>query len=331
MAESQQQQHQRYLVTGGAGFIGSHLAERLLAAGHQVTILDDLSTGRRENLTNVLGKPGVEFVRDSVENESTVNTLVAQADGVFHLAAAVGVQLVLDEPVRTIRTTIHGTEVVLDAATRFGRPVLITSSSEVYGKGAKVPFNEDDDVVMGPTRTTRYCYAYCKAIDEYLGLAYHKQFGLPVRIVRLFNTVGPRQVGRYGMVLPRFASAAVKGEPLVVHGDGKQTRCFCHAGDVVDALINLSSQAAAVGQVYNLGGEQEISINDLAARVIQLAGSKSPVHYVSLEQAYGHRFEDMPRRVPDLRKVQSAIGFRPRLGLDDIVKSVIEDVRRTPA
>src|SRR3954447_5461784 len=204
-------QPRRYLVTGGAGFIGSHLAERLAGEGHQVTILDDLSTRRRENLAALVSHPGVQFVRDSVENDATVNTLVAQSDGVFHLAAAVGVQLVLDEPVRTIRTTIHGTEVVLDAANRFGRPVLITSSSEVYGKGQKVPFNEDDDVVMGPTRTTRYCYAYCKAIDEYLGLAYHKQYGLPVRIVRLFNTVGPRQVGRYGMVLPRFAAAAVKG------------------------------------------------------------------------------------------------------------------------
>ena len=324
-------QQQRFLITGGSGFIGSHLAERLFAAGHAVVILDDLSTGRTENLAGVLGKPGVQFVRDSVENEATVNTLMAQCDGVFHLAAAVGVQLVLDEPVRTIRTTIHGTEVVLDAASRFGRPVMLTSSSEVYGKGAKVPFHEDDDVVMGPTKTTRYCYAYCKAIDEYLGLAYHKQYGLPVRIVRLFNTVGPRQVGRYGMVLPRFAEAAAKNEPLVVHGDGKQTRCFCHVSDVVDALVALTNTPGAAGQVFNLGGDQEISINDLAARVIRLAGSGSRVEHVSIEQAYGHRFEDMPRRVPDLSKVRGAIGFRPNHGLDDIVRSVISHVRGTEA
>jgi UDP-glucose 4-epimerase len=321
------QQQQRYLITGGSGFIGSHLAERLVAAGHAVVVIDDLSTGHTDNLASVLGKPGVQFVRDSVENESTVNTLMAQCDGVFHLAAAVGVQLVLDEPVRTIRTTIHGTEVVLDAASRFGRPVLITSSSEVYGKGAKVPFHEDDDVVMGPTKTTRYCYAYCKAIDEYLGLAYHKQYGLPVRIVRLFNTVGPRQVGRYGMVLPRFAEAALRGEPLVVHGDGRQTRCFCHVSDVADALVALANTPGAVGQVFNLGGEEELSINDLAARVIKLANSGSRTEHVSIEQAYGHRFEDMPRRVPDLSKIRAAIGFRPRLGLDDIIRSVIDHAR----
>jgi UDP-glucose 4-epimerase len=317
------QQQQRYLITGGAGFIGSHLAERLVRDGHHVTLLDDLSTGRVENISGILGNPGVAFVRDSVENDATVNTLMAQCDGVFHLAAAVGVQLVLDQPVRTIRTTIHGTEVVLDAANRFQRPVLITSSSEVYGKGAKVPFHEDDDVVMGPTRTTRYCYAYCKGIDEFLGLAYHKQFGLPVRIVRLFNTVGPRQVGRYGMVLPRFVSAAQKGEPLIVHGDGRQTRCFCHVSDVVDSIVQLAASPAAVGQVFNLGGEQEISINDLAAIVIRLANSRSPVEHISHEQAYGHRFEDMPRRVPDLEKIRQAIGFRPRMDLDEIVRSVI--------
>jgi UDP-glucose 4-epimerase len=323
-----QQSQQRFLITGGAGFIGSHLAERLIRDGHEVIVIDDLSTGRRENLAGVLGRPGVQVVRDSVENESTVNTLMTQCDGVFHLAAAVGVQLVLDEPVRTIRTTIHGTEVVLDAANRFGRPVMITSSSEVYGKGAKVPFHEDDDVVMGPTRTTRYCYAYCKAIDEYLGLAYHKQYGLPVRIVRLFNTVGPRQVGHYGMVLPRFVEAAIKGDPLVVHGDGNQTRCFCHVSDVVDALVTLTNTPGAVGQVFNLGGEEEVSINDLAARVLRLAGANGPIQHVSIEQAYGHRFDDMPRRVPDLRKVREAIGFRPRRALDDIIRGVIDHLRQ---
>src|SRR5947209_9008746 len=245
-----------YLITGGAGFIGSHLGERLLADGHAVVALDDLSTGRRENLAGLLGKggtPGFQFVRDSVENETTVNTLMASCDAVLHLASAVGVQLIIDEPVRTINTTIHGTEVVLEAANRFGRPVLITSSSEVYGKGSRVPFSEDDDVVMGPTRSSRWCYAYSKGIDEFLGLAYHKQFGLPVTLARLFNTVGPRQVGMYGMVLPRFVSAALAGKPLQVYGDGRQSRCFCHVGDVVDALVRLSRESACVGQVYNLG------------------------------------------------------------------------------
>jgi len=231
--------------------------------------------------------------------------------------------------VRTIRTTIHGTEVVLDAANRFVRPVLITSSSEVYGKGAKVPFGEDDDVVMGPTRTTRYCYAYCKGIDEFLGLSYFKQYKLPVTIVRLFNTVGPRQVGRYGMVLPRFVSAALNNQPLQVSGDGAQTRSFCHVGDVVDALVKLAGTPAAVGQIFNLGGSEEISINDLAKKVIALASSRSPVEHVSYEQAYGHKFEDMPRRVPNLDRVRQAIGFAPRHDLDEIIRSVIADRRQS--
>jgi len=315
----------RYLITGGAGFIGSHLAERLLRDGHRVTALDDLSTGRIENISSLLQHPEFQLVRDSVENELTVNTVMASCDAVFHLAAAVGVQLVLDEPVRTIRTTIHGTEVALEAANRYVRPVLITSSSEVYGKGARVPFGEDDDVVMGPTHTTRYCYAYCKGIDEFLGLAYFKQFGLPVTIVRLFNTVGPRQVGRYGMVVPRFVAAALNSQPLKVTGDGNQTRCFCHVSDVVDGLVKLMETPSAAGRVFNLGGHEEISINDLARRVIALAGSRSPIEHVSYEQAYGHRFDDMPRRVPKLDRIRAAIGFAPRQGLDEIIRSVLAD------
>ena len=320
----------RYLITGGAGFIGSHLAERLLRDGHQVTALDDFSTGRLENLAAVAGNPDFRIVRDTVENDLTVNTLMGQCDAVFHLAAAVGVQLVLDEPVRTIRTTIHGTEVVLEAANRFVRPVLITSSSEVYGKGARVPFGEDDDVVMGPTQTTRYCYAYCKGIDEFLGLSYFKQFKLPVTIVRLFNTVGPRQVGRYGMVLPRFVSAALAGKPLPVTGDGNQTRCFCHVADITDALVKLMETPGAAGQVFNLGGDEEITINDLARRVIALSGSASAIEHITYQQAYGHNFEDMPRRVPRLEKVRAAIGFAPRHKLDEIIRSVINDQRRQP-
>lgn len=314
----------RALITGGAGFIGSHLAERLVADGRSVTVLDDFSTGRVENLAGLLDKPGFQLVRDSVENSHTVNTLMAACDEVYHLASAVGVQLVLDEPVRTIRTTIHGTEVVLEAANRFRRPVLITSSSEVYGKGARVPFREDDDVVMGPTLTTRYCYAYCKGIDEFLGLAYHKQFGLPVTVVRLFNTVGPRQVGRYGMVLPRFVQAALAGEPLKVHGDGAQTRCFSHVSDVVSAVVRLAADPAAAGRVFNLGGEAEVSINDLADRVIAMTGSASRVEHITYREAYGQQFDDMPRRVPDLSRIRAAIGFVPKLSLEQIVRSVIE-------
>jgi UDP-glucose 4-epimerase len=314
----------RYLITGGAGFIGSHLAEQLIADGHQVTVLDDLSTGRIENLKSLVGHPQFRFIRDSVERESTVELAVNACDYVFHLAAAVGVQLIVDEPVRTIRSIIHGTEVVLETANRFGRPVLITSSSEVYGKGARVPFSEDDDVVVGATRFSRWCYAYSKGIDEFLGLAYHKQFGLPVTIVRLFNTVGPRQIGMYGMVLPRFVEAALAGRPLQVYGDGAQTRCFCHVKDVVGALVRLSDAKDSVGEVFNLGSDEEISINDLALRVIAAAGSKSRVEHITYEKAYGQKFDDLPRRVPRLQKIHKAIGFAPRQSLDQIIRSLID-------
>src|SRR5580704_8110114 len=286
----------RFLVTGGAGFIGSHLAELLISRGHAVAILDDLSTGRLENLAAIRSKPEVQVIRDSVENERAVNIAMASCDAVFHLAAAVGVQLIVDQPVRTIRSIIHGTEVVLEAAQRFGRPVLITSSSEVYGKGTRVPFSEDDDVLVGPTRSNRWCYSYSKGIDEFLGLAYHKQDGLPVTIVRLFNTVGPRQVGMYGMVLPRFVSAALKNAPLQVYGDGRQTRCFCHVSDVVSACSSLMDKPQAIGQVFNLGSDEEISIADLAQRVITACKSTSPIEYLSYEKAFGQAFDDMQRR-----------------------------------
>ena len=317
----------RFLITGGAGFIGSHLAERLLADGHAVTLLDDFSTGRAANIAHLANRPDVQIIRDSVENETTVELAVARAEGVYHLASAVGVQLIADEPVRTIRTIVRGTENVLSAAFKYGRPVLITSSSEVYGRGTRVPFREDDDVVVGPTCQSRWCYAYAKGIDEFLGLSYHKQFGLPVRIVRLFNTVGPRQVGRYGMVLPRFVTAALSGQPLQIHGDGEQVRCFCHVADVVGALVQLAASDATAGEVYNLGGDEEVSVNALAERVLHLAASKSPVARVSYEQAYGQRFEDVPRRVPDLGKIRSAIGFKPTYSLDGVIRSVIEDKR----
>jgi UDP-glucose 4-epimerase len=317
----------RYLVTGGAGFIGSHLAQRLLEQGHAVIVLDDLSTGRESNIAHLRGKDGFQFVRDSVENKSAVDAAMAQCDSVLHLASAVGVQLIVDDPVRTISTTVHGTEVVLESANKFRRPVLITSSSEVYGKGARVPFSEDDDVVMGPTRHSRWCYAYAKGIDEFLGLAYHKQFGLPVTIVRLFNTVGPRQIGMYGMVLPRFVAAALAGKPLQVYGDGNQTRCFCHVDDVNDALIRLAADLRHGGQVFNLGSDEEISIDALARRVIRLCDSSSAIEYIPYEKAYGQAFDDLARRVPKLDRIRSAIGFQPRFGLDQIVQSVIEEQR----
>jgi UDP-glucose 4-epimerase len=315
----------RYLITGGAGFIGSHLCQKLLAEQHTVTVLDDLSTGRLENLQSILSNPKFQFVRDSVENEPTVNLLMDRADAVFHLAATVGVQLVASEPVRTIRTTIRGTENVLEAAHRFHRPVLIASSSEVYGKSNRVPFSEDDDVVMGATRFSRWCYAYSKGIDEFLGLAYKRQFNLPVIIVRLFNTVGPRQIGRYGMVLPRFVAAAISNKPLQVYGDGKQTRCFCHVADVVDALIALMNTPAAIGEIFNLGSDDEISMNDLARRVIALAGSASQITHIPYEQAYGPDFDDLQRRVPNLGKIRRTISFAPSHDLEQIIRSVIDE------
>jgi UDP-glucose 4-epimerase len=314
-----------FLITGGAGFIGSHLAQRLLDDGSKVTIVDDLSTGSENNIAHLRNNPNLLFVRDTVENQATLNLLMSTCDAVYHLASAVGVQLVADDPIRTIRTTVHGTEVVLEAANRFGKPILITSSSEVYGKGTSVPFGEEDDVVMAATSYSRWCYAYSKGVDEFLGLAYFKQYRLPVILARLFNTVGPRQVGMYGMVLPRFAAAALKNEPITVYGDGTQTRCFCHVADTVDALIALMRSPSSAGKVFNVGGDEEISMNQLAQRVIQLANSSSKIVHIPYEQAYGHKFDDMMRRVPKLDRIRTAIGFRQKYNTDQIINSVIED------
>jgi UDP-glucose 4-epimerase len=318
----------RFLVTGGAGFIGSHLAELLLSRGNAITILDDFSTGRPENLAGIKSNPNVQIIHDSVENDRAVNIAISSCDAVFHLAAAVGVQLIVDQPVRTIRSIIHGTEVVLEAAQRFGRPVLITSSSEVYGRGARVPFGEDDDVVVGPTRSSRWCYAYSKGIDEFLGLAYHREHGLPVIITRLFNTVGPRQVGMYGMVLPRFVSAALKGEALQVYGDGKQTRCFCHVADITAALASLMEKPQAVGQVFNLGSDDEIQIGELARRVIAICKSSSKIEHITYAQAFGQTFDDTQRRVPRLEKIRSVIDFRPRFSVEQIIESVRDSLQK---
>jgi UDP-glucose 4-epimerase len=288
----------KHLITGGAGFIGSHLCEVLLAQGHKVVAIDDLSTGRVENIAHLRPLPHFQFVREDIRNAQVLDRLTSEAEVVIHLAAAVGVQLIVDDPVRTIRTNIMGTEGVLEAANRYGCKVLIASTSEVYGKGVRVPFREDDDRLMGPTVRSRWAYAESKAVDEFLSLAYHHQFGLPVVIMRFFNTVGPRQTGRYGMVVPRFVRQALRGEPLPVYGDGQQTRCFADVADVTRAVAELAEHAGAVGEVFNVGATQEITIRKLAERVIELTGSASEIVAVPYDEAYGPGFEDMRRRVP---------------------------------
>lgn len=314
----------RYLITGGAGFIGSHLAELLLGQGHRVVAIDDLSTGRIENIQHLRPLPHFQFVRENIDNAQVLDRLTSEADLVVHLAAAVGVQLIVKDPVHTIRTNIMGTESVLAAAHRYGCRVLIASTSEVYGKGVRVPFREDDDRLMGPTMRSRWAYAESKAVDEFLSLAYHQQFGLPVIITRFFNTVGPRQTGRYGMVVPRFVRQALKGEPLQVYGDGTQTRCFGDVADVVRAVATLAEHPDAIGQVFNIGNTEEISIRGLAERVVRLTGSSSEIQMVPYEQAYGPGFEDMQRRVPSTEKLHKLIGFVPQCSLDDTLKRVID-------
>jgi UDP-glucose 4-epimerase len=316
------------LITGGAGFIGSHLAEHLLAAGHEVVAIDDLSTGSLDNIAALQVDPRFRFVLDNVRNTETMHLLIDQCDVVYHLAAAVGVQLIVDRPVHTIETNIHGSEVVLAIANKFRKKVLITSTSEVYGKSEKVPFHEDDDTVLGSTRFSRWSYACSKAIDEFLGLAYFDQYCLPVVIARLFNTVGPRQTGQYGMVVPRFVRAAIRNEPIVIHGTGKQSRCFAFVGDVVRALTALMDCPTAPGRVYNIGSTEEISIEDLARRVLEMTKSTSKIQYVSYEQAYGKPFDDMMRRLPSLDRIRETIGYRPQADLRTILTSVIDDLRR---
>jgi len=315
----------KVLITGGAGFIGSHLAQRLLGTGHEVVVIDDLSTGSRANIAGIINNTNFQFVQDSVRNSDTMHILAHQCDVIIHLAAAVGVQLIVDEPVRTIETNIHGTEVVLEVANKFRKKVLLASTSEVYGKSESVPFREDDDTVLGSTRFTRWSYACSKAIDEFLGLAYHQQYGLPVIVVRFFNTVGPRQTGQYGMVIPRFVERALKSEPLLIYGTGRQSRCFCYVQDVIDAVVGLLNCPEAPGRVYNVGSTEEISIESLADKVIKLTGSRSEKQYLSYEQAYGKPFDDMMRRVPCLDRIKELIGFEPRTSLEETLKLIIED------
>ncbi len=315
------------LLTGGAGFVGSHLAEALLDQGHAVQVIDDLSTGSMENIVHLKGRPGFEYVIDSIMNESLTAELVDRADVVFHLAAAVGVKLIVEAPVRTIETNVHGTEIVLTHASKKGKLVVIFSTSEVYGKNTDVPFHEDADLVMGPTPKHRWAYACSKALDEFLALAYWKERKLPVVVVRLFNTVGPRQTGRYGMVIPTFVRQALLGLPITVYGDGRQSRSFTYVGDVVNGLVALAEEPRAVGQVFNIGNSEEITIGELAERVRALAGSASDIVRIPYDEAYEAGFEDMPRRVPDLTKIRTLVGYTPTIGLDEILRRVIAHTR----
>ena len=318
----------RILITGGAGFVGSHLAEALLAARHDVFILDDLSTGSIDNIAHLKGRTGFNYTIDTVFNDSLTAELVDRADVVFHLAAAVGVKLIVERPVHTIETNVHGTEVVLRHANKKKKLVVIASTSEVYGKSANAPFHEDADLVLGATTRHRWAYACSKMLDEFLALAYWKERKLPVIVVRLFNTVGPRQTGQYGMVLPNFVRQALAGQPITVFGDGTQSRSFTYVGDVVRALLALMHEPRAVGQVFNIGNVEEISISQLAERVKAAAGSSSPIVTIPYEQAYEAGFEDMPRRVPDLAKIRAFVGYEPKVGLEEIIVSVIEDFRQ---
>jgi UDP-glucose 4-epimerase len=317
----------RALITGGAGFIGSHLSEALLDAGHQVVILDNLSTGSIDNIAHLKGRSGFSYHIESVNNEPLLAELIDHADVVFHFAAAVGVRLIVEQPVHTIETNVHGTEVVLKHANKKKKLVFLASTSEVYGKSNDVPFHEDSDLVLGPTSKHRWAYACSKAIDEFLGLAYWKERKLPIVIVRFFNTVGPRQTGQYGMVIPNFVRQALAGEAITVFGDGTQSRAFTHVTDVVQALIRLMHEPKAIGQVINIGNTEEVTMTALAERVRALTGSNSPIKLVPYDEAYESGFEDMPRRLPDLTKIEAMIGYRPRFSLDDILAHVIEYFR----
>jgi UDP-glucose 4-epimerase len=313
----------RALITGGAGFIGSHLAERLLSHGHHVDVLDDLSTGRIENIREVADDTRFTCTIGSVTDDDVVAPLIDRVDTVFHLAAAVGVKLVVDAPIHTIRTNVHGTETVLRHAARRSKRVIVVSTSEVYGKSAALPFREDADLVVGPPTKTRWGYATSKLLDEFMALGYWKEQRLPVTVVRLFNTVGPRQSSRYGMVLPTFVGRALQGAPILVHGDGNQTRSFTWVGDVVSAMLNLALEPKTAGEVFNIGNGAESRIFDLACMVKRMAGSNSPIEFVPYTQVFDGDFEDMPRRVPDITKIGRFIGYRPTVQLPQIIERII--------
>jgi len=318
----------RVLITGGAGFVGSHLAEALLARGDEVFVLDNLSTGSIDNIDHLKDHPRFHYTIDSVTNEPVLAELVDRCDAIVHLAAAVGVKLIVEQPVHTIETNVHGTEVVLKHANKKKKLVLVASTSEVYGKSANVPFSEQADLVLGPTDKHRWAYACSKLIDEFLALAYWKERKLPVIVVRLFNTVGPRQTGQYGMVIPNFVRQALAGQPITVFGDGTQSRSFTYVGDVVRGMVALMDEPRAIGQVFNIGNGREITIGDLADKVKALAGSSSPVVRIPYDQAYETGFEDMARRVPDISKIKSLVGYEPTVELDEILTRIIESFRQ---
>jgi len=315
------------LVTGGAGFIGSHLSKRLLKDGDEVVVVDNLSTGSLENIEGFKGYCGFEFVKGDIRDAELMNTQVKQSEVIFHLAAAVGVKLIADDPVHTIETNISGTEVVLATANKYGRKILIASSSEVYGKSEAVPFREDDDIVLGSTTLSRWSYACSKAIDEFLGLAFYQQYGLGVVIGRFFNTIGPRQTGQYGMVVPCFVQSALKDEPVSIYGTGQQSRCFCYVDDLVDAIVGLMNCEKATGKVYNIGSNEEITIEGLADKIIEMTGSKSKKEFIPYEKAYGRPIEDMMRRVPNLERIKETIGWVPKTNLTETLEIIIESFK----
>jgi UDP-glucose 4-epimerase len=321
----------RALITGGAGFIGSHLAEELLRRGYEVLIIDDLSTGSIENIEHLRGQVGFHYVIDTVMNRPLLAETVDQCDTIFHLAAAVGVRLIVESPVRTIETNVRATELVLELAAKKRKKVLITSTSEVYGKSQNLPFSEEDDLLIGPPDKGRWSYACSKAIDEFLALAYWREKKLPTIVVRLFNTIGPRQTGHYGMVVPTFVRQALAGEPLTVFGDGTQSRCFGWVGDIVDALIALSEHPDAIGKVFNIGHNQEVTIRELAERVISLTHSRSSIRMIPYDQAYEAGFEDMHRRIPSLERIQKLIGYKPTRTLEQILEAIIRSQSEKPS
>lgn len=318
----------KILITGGAGFVGSHLADRLHEEGHDITVIDNLSTGRYSNVEHLEGRERFRLIIDTVLNARLMEELIRDADRVFHMASAVGVRLIMERPVQTIETIFRGTDVVLGFCARYRKRVLIPSTSEVYGKSTQVPFAEDNDIIKGSTSKHRWAYACAKELDEFLALAHWKESRLPVVVVRLFNTVGPRQTGQYGMVVPNFVKSAVRGEPLTVHGDGSQSRCFGHVSDIVGGLVKLLETPECFGQVINLGNDEEISIRALAEKAIEMTGSSSEIHYIPYAEAYGEGFEDMQRRVPSLEKSHRLIGYRPTRTLEDIINDVAEEFRR---
>ncbi len=317
----------KILITGGAGFVGSHLADKLHSEGHEITIIDDLSTGRYQNVAHLEGKERFRLIIDTVLNESLMEELIRESDRVFHMASAVGVKLIMEHPVKTIETIFRGTDVVLNCCARFRKRVLIPSTSEVYGKSTQVPFAEDNDILKGSTSKHRWAYACAKELDEFLALAHWKETRLPVVIVRLFNTVGPRQTGQYGMVVPNFVKSAVRNEPLIVHGDGGQSRCFGHVLDVVEGLTKAIETPTCFGQVMNIGNPEEVTIKQLAEKTIELTGSRSEIKYIPYEEAYGEGFEDMRRRVPSLEKAERLIGYQPTRTLELIINDVAEQFR----